>query len=53
MTDSTTNFLEILKEDKIYDFSTVLSHPIEVLGRYDVCIQLAQKIISEIDQDYR
>jgi hypothetical protein len=53
LTDSTTNFKEILKEDKVYDFSTVLSHPTEVLARYDICIQLMQKIIAEIDREYK
>jgi hypothetical protein len=51
--DSTTNILEILKRDDVYNFSTVLSHPTEVLARYDLCIQLMQKIVSEIDREYR
>jgi hypothetical protein len=53
LTDSTTNILEILKKDEVYDFSTVLSHPTEVLARYDVCIKLMQKIVAEIDQEYK
>jgi hypothetical protein len=53
VTDSLTNFKQLLKEDKVYDFSTVLSHPTEVLERYDICIQLAQKIIAEIDEEYK
>jgi protein associated with RNAse G/E len=53
LTDSTNNFNEMLKDDKVYEFSTILGYPTEVLARYDVCIQLAQKIISEIDQGYK
>jgi Family of unknown function (DUF6090) len=53
LTDSTTNILEIMKGDKVYDFSTVLSHPTEVLARYDLCITLMQKIVAEIDQEYK
>jgi hypothetical protein len=53
VTDSTTNFMEIMKQDRIFDFSTVLSHPTEVLARYDTCIQLMQKIIAEIDKEYK
>ncbi|HEY4965996.1 MAG TPA: hypothetical protein VII28_06330 [Puia sp.] len=53
LTDSTSNFKELIKDDKVYDFSTVLSHPTEVLARYDTCIQLMQKIIGKIDQEYK
>jgi hypothetical protein len=53
LTDSTSNFKELMKDDKVYDFSTVLSHPSEVLARYDTCILQAQKIIGEIDQEYK
>ncbi len=52
LTDSTTNFMEILKNDEVYDFSRVLRSPTEVLNRYDLCIQLMQKIIGEIDKEY-
>ena len=53
ITDSTTNFKELLKGDKVYDFGTVLSHPTEVLERYNICVQLAEKIIAEIDKEYQ
>jgi hypothetical protein len=53
LTDSTNNFKELLKGDKVYEFSTVLGHPTEVLERYDNCIGQAQKIIAEIDKEYQ
>ncbi len=53
LTDSTNNFKELLKDDKVYDFSTVLSHPSEVMARYDTCILQAKKIITEIDREYK
>jgi len=53
ITDSATNREEILKQDMVFDFATVLRHPAEVLSRYDLCIQLMQKIIAEIDEEYK
>jgi hypothetical protein len=52
ITDSTTNFDELLKNDQVYAYSTILMHPAEVLERYSSCIKLMQKIIGEIEKDY-
>jgi protein associated with RNAse G/E len=52
ITDSTTNYIEVLKNDLVYSYSTILMRPSEVLERYNSCIQLMQKIIKEIDKEY-
>jgi hypothetical protein len=52
MTDSTENMLEILNIDEIYNYSRSLSTPGQAIERYENCIQLMNKIINEIDQEY-
>lgn len=52
ITDSTTNVYEVLKNDQAYAYSTILNHPVEVLSRYQACLDLMRKIIAEIDKEY-
>jgi len=52
LTDSTSNITSILAKDEAQNISIVLSHPNEVLSRYDTCIEKMKKIITEIDKEY-
>jgi hypothetical protein len=52
LTDSTDNFNEVLENDQVYAYSTILRDPSEVLSRYQACLTLMQKIIVEIDKEY-
>jgi len=53
ITDSTSNIASVLAKDEAQNISIVLSHPNEVLSRYDTCIQKMKKIITEIDKEYK
>jgi hypothetical protein len=52
LTDSTGNMIEVLRSDEVFNFAKSLSTPVQVIERYDRCIQQMKKIISEIDNEY-
>ncbi len=52
LTDSTDNMIEVIKSDEAFNLYRPLSSPVQVLERYDLCIQLMEKIIAEIDKEY-
>lgn len=52
LTDSTDNRKEILSEDEAFFLSRSLSTPGQTLERYQLCIELMNKIIGEIDKEY-
>jgi hypothetical protein len=53
LTDSTTNFQVLAKNEEAYNICDFLSDPAQVLERYDLCIGLMRKIIGEIDDQYK
>ncbi len=52
LTDSTDNRIEVIKSDESFNLCLPLSSPGQVQERYDQCIQLMEKIIARIDQEY-
>ena len=52
ITDSTENTIKILNEDEAYNLSRALSTPDQTLERYQLCMELMNKIIGEIDKEY-
>jgi hypothetical protein len=52
LTDSTTNYLDLFKIDEARNLCGSLSSTSQVIERYDKCVQLMNKIIREIDQQY-
>ena len=52
LTDSTDNMIEVLKTDESFNLCRSLSRPDQVMERYDLCIQLMEKIIAQIDKEY-
>jgi hypothetical protein len=50
--DSTTNMISFLRSDETNILSSYLGAPIQVISRYDICIQKMNKIIAEIDKEY-
>jgi hypothetical protein len=52
LTDSTDNMIEVIKSDEAFNLYRPLSSPVQVLERYDQCIQLMEKIIGRIDKEY-
>jgi Family of unknown function (DUF6090) len=51
-TDTTDNLISLLKTDEAYVICKALSTPTQVIIRYDRCIQLTNKILGEIDEEY-
>jgi hypothetical protein len=49
LTDSTSNYLSIIKSDEFINICRSLNSPCKIPERYDRCIQLMNKIIGEID----
>jgi hypothetical protein len=52
LTDSTTNMKFILAMDEAQNICIKLSHPDQVLERYDKCIAKMEQIIAEINNQY-
>ena len=52
ITDSTENTIKILNEDEAYNLSRALSTPDQTLERYQLCMELMNKITGEIDKEY-
>jgi hypothetical protein len=52
LTDSTDNMIQVLKTDESFNLCRALGNPAQVLERYDQCIQLMEKIITQIDREY-
>jgi hypothetical protein len=52
LTDSTSNFRDVLHQDEGQNICIGLRTPDEVISRYDSCINKANKIITEINQEY-
>ena len=52
LTDSTTNYLEFWTLDEVNNISTSLASPGQTIDRYGICIDLMEKIISEIEKEY-
>ena len=52
LTDSTSNMIEIMITDESFNLCRSLGSPVQVLERYDQCIQLMEKIITQIDREY-
>jgi len=52
LTDSTNNMIEVIKTDESFNLCRTLSRPDQVLERYDLCIQLMEKTIAQIDKEY-
>jgi hypothetical protein len=50
--DSTTNMISLLRSDEANTLSDFLGSPVQVIGRYDLCIQQMKKIIGKIDKEY-
>ncbi|MBS1661899.1 MAG: hypothetical protein JST68_12705 [Bacteroidetes bacterium] len=50
--DSTANAKSALLSNEAQNLSTVLRYPEEVVERYDICIDKAQKIIAGINKEY-
>ncbi len=53
LTDSTTNFAEVLNTEEAHNMSNVLRQTSEIMIRYDVTIKKMQKIITEIKEEYK
>ena len=53
LTDSTDNRIEVIKSDESFNLCRPLSSPAQVLERYDLCIQLMERIITRIDKEYQ
>jgi hypothetical protein len=51
-TDSTSNFIELLKTDEGNNWCAALSNPAQVLERYQKCIDLMNRIVGEINRQY-
>ncbi len=52
ITDSTTNFKEILSTEKAHNLSNSLNFTREILDRYDTCIVKSKRIIAAINKMY-
>jgi hypothetical protein len=52
VTDSTDNRIDVIKTNESFNLCRSLSGPVQVIERYDQCIQLMEKIIAEIDREY-
>jgi hypothetical protein len=52
LTDSTDNMIDVIKTDESFNLCRSLGNPAQVLERYDQCIQLMEKIITQIDREY-
>jgi hypothetical protein len=53
MTDTTSNFLILMKNDKVRNMCSILATTESIFERYDVCISKMKKIILEIDKEYK
>jgi hypothetical protein len=51
LTDTTDNMIEVIKSDEVFNLSSALSSPVQVIQRYDDCIELMKKIITEINKE--
>jgi hypothetical protein len=51
--DTTSNLIPLLKTDEAFTICKALSTPAQVLSRYDMCIQLTNKILGKIDREYQ
>jgi len=52
LTDSTDNMIETMITDEAFNLCRSLGSPVQVLERYDQCIQLMERIIAQIDKEY-
>src|SRR5450432_1028078 len=52
LTDSTNNYIQLVKNEEFINIAFALASPGQVLERYAGCIQLMNKIVSEIDKEY-
>lgn len=52
LTDSTTNFDEVLNTEEAHNISLVLSYTDEIMARYQAAIEKMQKIINGINREY-
>jgi hypothetical protein len=53
LTDSTDNIPTLLAQEEAHSLSISLALPRELISRYDSCINKANKIIGEIDKEYK
>ena len=52
VTDSTTNISTILLTDEAQNLCASLSNPVEIVNRYDICINKAKTIVTKIENQY-
>ena len=52
ITDSTSNILTILHTDEAQNLCGLLANPVEIINRYDICINKAKTIITKIENQY-
>jgi len=53
ITDSSTNITTILLTNEAQNLCGFLANPVEILNRYDVCINKMKTIVAEIDNKYK
>jgi molybdopterin synthase catalytic subunit len=51
LTDSTDDMINVIKTDEAFNLCRSLGSPVQVIERYDQCIQLMERIIARIDND--
>lgn len=52
-TDSTTNIMELTAQEEIHNLSRALSSPVEILERYQLCIDKMRSISNKIEEIYQ
>jgi len=52
ITDSTSNISSILLTDEAQNLCGLLANPVEIINRYDTCINKTKTIITEIENKY-